>query len=235
MTAAAAQELYVYHLPPSSLRKGQRAAMTLFTAQAPYRDVYTWEVRVQREDIATAPSGAGVASPLRLAENQVWRQLELSNTGDIPWTTGAAIILQGQQPLAQELLTYTSPKAACRVPVTVAIDVRGSFAEEETGRDLNALTWDGHAYAKIKQRGQLTLSSYKQQPIEAEILLRFGGKAEEVSDGGTVALSPYRAEDWNQYRGSPAVNNGSTVRWKTTLQPGQAFRPTVQSHFYTRH
>jgi hypothetical protein len=217
------------------LRKGQRAALSLFTAQAPYRDVYTWDVRVQRDDIATAPSGAGVASPLRLAENQVWRQLELTNPTDVPWTTGAALILEGQQPLAQELLTYTSPRGSCRVPVTVAIDVRSSFREEETDRQLNALNWDGHAYAKLTQRGRLALTNYKRQPIEAEITLRFGGKVDQVSDNGSSSLSPYRAEDWNQYRGSPAVNNSSTVRWTTTLPAGQTFQPTVQYHFFARH
>jgi hypothetical protein len=235
LTAAAAQELFVYSLPKFSLRKGERAAIPVSAAPAPYRDVYTWDVQVKHEDIATAPSGSGAASPLTLSTNEVWRQIELTNPGGMPWTTGPALIMQGGQPLAQELLTYTSPKASCRVPVTVAVDVRGSFTADEIDRQLQALTWDGHRYAQIHQRAELNVTNFKQQPVELEITVRFGGRADEASHDGEVSLGPHRAEDWNQYRGATAVNNSSTVRWKIHLEPGQSFRPTVKYHYYARH
>ena len=44
--------------------------------------------------------------------------------------------------LAQELLTYTSPGGAVRVPVTVSVDTRGRQFEKETARDLRVLKWD---------------------------------------------------------------------------------------------
>ncbi len=235
LTAAPAQELFVYNLPKFSLRKGERAAISIYNTQAPYRDVYTWDVHVKREDIATAPSGSGVGSPLILSRNEVWRQIQLTNTTDMPWTTGAALIMQGGQPLAQELLTYTSPKASCRVPVTVAIDVRGSFKAEEIDRQLQALTWDGHHYARLRQRATLDVTSFKPQPIDLEIAVRFGGRAEQASDEGRIALAPYRDDDWNQYRGSPAVNNSSSVHWAVKLEAGKTFRPTVEYSFYARH
>jgi hypothetical protein len=235
LTAAGAQELFVYHVDRLTLGKGERAIVPIFTAQAPYRDVYTWNVFVKRNDIATAPSGSGVASPLILSKNEVWRQIELTNTTDAPWTTGAAMIMEAGQPLAQELLTYTSPKGVCRVPITVAVDLRGSFSERETARQLKALTWNSTQYAKISQRATLTLRSHKANAVDAEITLRFGGKADEASADGSVILSPYRAEDWERYRGHPAVNNSSTVVWKKTLEPGSQFEATVDYHFYTRH
>jgi hypothetical protein len=235
LTAAGAQELFVYHVDRLTLRKGERAIVPIFTAQAPYRDVYTWNVFVKRNDIATAPSGSGASSPLILSNNEVWRQIELTNTTDAPWTTGAAMIMEGGQPLAQELLTYTSPKGVCRVPITVAVDLRGSFAERETGRQLKALTWNHSEYAKISQRATLSLWSHKANAVDAEITLRFGGKADEASADGSVTLSPYRAEDWERYRGDPAVNNSSTVVWKKSLEPGSQFEATVDYHFYTRH
>jgi len=235
LTAAGSQELFVYHIDRLTLLEGERAIVPIFTTKAPYRDVYTWDVFVKRNDIATAPSGSGVASPLVLSKNQVWRQIELANTTDAPWTTGAVMIMEGGQPLAQELLTYTSPKGVCRVPVTVAVDLRGSFLEHETGRQLKALTWNGHHYARITQRASLRLRSYKARAVDVEITLRFGGKATEASAGGSITLSPYRAEDWEQYRGDPAVNNGSTVVWEKSLEPGDAFEATVDYHFFTRH
>jgi hypothetical protein len=234
LTAAGAQDLFVYNLPKLSLKKGERTAVPIVTSEAPYRDVYTWDLHVTRQDIAAAPSGSGVGSPLVLSQNKVWRQIELTNNTKLPWTTGAAMIMAGGQPLAQELLTYTSPQDICRVPVTVSVDLRGSFREEEIDRQLNALTWDGYRYAKIEQRAALALRNHKAETVEVEITFRFGGKATEVSDDGKVTLAPYRAEDWQNYRGQPAVNNSSTVFWKVTLEPGETFEPTVDYNFYTR-
>ena len=234
LTASGAQDLFVYNLPNLSLKKGERAAVPILTTEVPYRDVYTWDLHVQRSDIATAPSGSGIQSPLTLSKNKVWRQIELTNNTNVPWTTGAALILSGQQPLAQELLTYTSPKDSCRVPVTVSVDTRGSFSENEVKRDLKALSWSGYNYAKISQQAKLDLCNNKSETINAEITFRFGGKAEKVSNEGQITLASYRAEDWQRYRGDPSVNNSSIVRWKVSLKPGETFEPTVDYHFYTR-
>ncbi len=236
LAAAAAEELFVYGLPSLRLRQGERAAVPVLSdVQVPYRDVYTWDVHVKQEDIATAPSGSGAVSPLTLSENEVWRQLEITNSGQVPWTTGTALIMRGHQPLAQELLTYTPPQASTRVPVTVAVDVRGSFAAEEIDREMGALTWEGRQYAKIRQQAELQVTNYKNQPIELEITVRFGGRADEVSDAGHVTLGPFRADDWNQYRGSTAVNNSSTVRWTLELEAGETLAPTVSYHYFARH
>ncbi len=235
LTATGAQDLFVYNLPPMTLRKGERAAVPIFSTEVPYRDVYTWDLHLKRNDIATAPSGSGVQSPLALSQNKVWRQIELINNSNLPWTTGAAMIMQGRQPLGQELLTYTSPKDYCRVPVTVSVHTRGSFDEIETRRALKALRWSSYDYAKIYQKASLDLCNNKSETIDVEITLRFGGKADQVSHEGKASLAPYRAEDWQNYRGHPGVNNSSVVVWKTTLEAGETFQPTVDYHFFTRH
>jgi hypothetical protein len=118
--------------------------------------------------------------------------------------------------------------------VTVSIDSRGSIQEEETGRELQALSWDNYRYAKILQKATLDLCNNKAETINAEITFRFGGKATKVSDDGKLTLAPYRADDWQNYRGHPAVNNSSVVTWKATLKPGETFQPTVEYHFFTR-
>lgn len=236
LAASAAEELFVYSLPPQRLRRGERAAVPVLTdIRAPYRDIYTWDVQIKQEDIATAPSGSGAVSPLALSQNEVWRQLEITNPAPVPWTTGTALILRGNQPLAQELLTYTPSQANTRVPVTVAVDVRGSFASEEIDRQMDALTWEGRAYARIRQRAELQVTNYKDQPIELEATVRFGGRADEISNAGQLTLGPFRADDWNQYRGSTAVNNSSTVRWTLEVEAGQTKLLTVSYHYFARH
>ncbi|MEK6248202.1 MAG: hypothetical protein N2C12_08485 [Planctomycetales bacterium] len=234
LTATGAQDLFVYNLPAFTLHKGERAAIPVLSARVPYRDIYTWDFHMKRTDIAAAPSGSGVESPLVLSQNKVWRQIELINNTKLPWTTGAAMIMEGNQPLAQELLTYTSPTDFCRVPVTVSVDTRGSFSENEIRRQLEALKWGGYQYAKIFQQAALDVCNNKAEPIHLEITFRFGGKVDKVSDEGKVTLAPFRQEDWQQYRGHPAVNNSSVVVWNTTLKAGETFRPIVDYHFFTR-
>ena len=235
LTAAGAQDLFVYKLPKLTLAKGERSAVPIFTAEAPYRDIYTWDVHITRPDIAAAPSGSGVQSPLELSKNEVWHQILLTNNTNLPWTTGAAMIMQGNQPLAQELLTYTPPKDEVRVPVTVSVDTRGSLTEKETGRELKSLTWDGYNYARIEKQITLDLCNNKPIGIDAEITLRVGGKVDEASNDGVVTLSPFNAADWVRYQGHPAVNNSSHVTWKVKLKPGETFVPTVNYHYFTRN
>ena len=71
--------------------------------------------------------------------------------------------------------------------------------------------------------------------IEAEITLRVGGKADKTSPEGEVTLGAFDPADWVQYQGHPAVNNSSTVVWKTKLKPGEKFEPSVKYHYFTRH
>lgn len=235
LTASGAQDLFVYNLPKITLARGERSAVSIFNADCPYRDIYTWDVHVNRQDIEAAPSGGGVVSPLTLSKNEVWHQILLTNNTNLPWTTGAAMITQGDQPLAQELLTYTPPKDDARVPLTIAIDARGSFDEKEIGRDLKALQWDGYNYARIEKESTVHLCNNKKTPMEVEITLRVGGKVTKATEEGSVVLGAYRAEDWTNYQGHPAVNNSSTVTWKTKLDPGETIEPKVTYHFFTRH
>jgi hypothetical protein len=235
LTAAGAQDLFVYSLPKLTIGKGERGAVSIFNAAVPYKDIYTWDVHVSRQDIEAAPSGAGVASPLTLSKNEVWHQIELTNATNVPWTTGAALIMQGQQPLSQELLTYTSPKNEVRVPVTVSVDTRGSFDEKETGRELNAVSWGGYPYARIEKEARLHLCNNKPIDIDVEITLRLGGKVTETSHDGKVVLGGFNAVDWRDYQGHPAVNNSSQVTWRVKLKPGENFEPTVAYHYFTRH
>ena len=123
-----------------------------------------------------------------LSKNEVWHQIVLTNNTNLPWTTGAAMIMQGNQPLAQELLTYTPPKDEVRVPVTVSVDTRGSSTEKEIGRELKALQWDGYNYARIDKEMKLDLCNNKPIEIEAEITLRVGGKVDKASHDGDVTL-----------------------------------------------
>lgn len=235
LTAGGAQDLFIYNLPKITLGRSDRIAVPIFSTDVPYRDLYTWDVYVTKADVDAAPSGSGLNSPLTLSKNEVWHQILLTNNTNLPWTTGAVMIMQGNQPLAQELLTYTPPKDDVRVPVTISVDTRGSLTEQEVGRALNALQWDSYNYARIDREMSLDLCNNKPMAIEAEITLRVGGKVDQASQDGKITLAAFNAADWVQYNGHPAVNNSSTVSWKVKLEPGDNFKPTINYHHFTRH
>jgi len=228
------QDLFVYHLQRLTLKKGERASLPILTTKVRYRDVYTWDIQLKHTE-TFSPSGSTEQSPLVLSENKVWRQVELINDTRMPWTTGAAMFVEGSQPLAQELLTYTSPGSQCRIPVTVAVDLRGRVEDRETGRKAEKVLWRGHHYTRVDGKIDIELENNKQGAVPVEVRLRFGGKADSATADGTIRLNSFRNEDWDNYRGEPAVNNSSQVTWKATVASGECFRPEVNYHFYLRH
>ncbi len=233
LTGSGGNDLYVYELGPLTLKQGERATVPILRTEVAYRDIYTWDIEVTHAETYAA-SSSGAPSPLILTENRVWRQIELINDTDIPWTTGAAMFVDGFQPLAQELLTYTSPGGICRVPVTVAVDLKGRVEDSETKRDLNAIKWQGYDYARVQGKIAIELANNKTDAVPVEVKLRFGGTAKEASSDGQITLESFRASDWRDQRGSQ-INNSSVVRWTANIEPGECFKPTVGYEFFLKY
>ena len=232
LNGKATQDLFVYELDAMSLKKGERASVPILETSVGYRDVYTWEILVKHAETFEAIKG-GSRSPLQLSENKVWRQIELLNGSEVPWTTGAAMLMEGFQPLAQELLTYTSPGGTCRIPVTVAVDMRGDADDQEVDRELNALSWRRDSYARVKGKISASLRNRKSVKVPVEVSVRFGGKATKATNDGEILLSPYRAEDWDGR--SDEINNSSVVRWKAEIEPGKQFEAAIDYEFLFRN
>lgn len=232
LSAGGAGDLFIYHLPPMTLKKNQRTAVNILTARVGYKDVYTWDIMFKRQANDLSPAGQGVASPLKLSQNKIWHQIELVNTTAMPWTTGPVMIMSGPQPLGQDLLTYTSPRDAVRVPVTVSTDVRGMLSESESGRELNALKYDRRDYARIGKTLKLNVCNHKSSDILLEVTARFAGRATAATHEGIVTLDGHSPKYWSHFRGSEAVNNSSHIIWRTSLEPGELFEPTVEYHYY---
>ncbi|QDV27612.1 hypothetical protein [Aureliella helgolandensis] len=226
-------DLFVYELASMTLKRGQRALVPILRTDVDYRDIYTWDLEIMHSESFATTSAASI-SPLVLSESKVWRQVELINNTDIPWTTGAAMLMDDQQPLAQELLTYTSPGGICRVPVTVSVDLRGKVDDSEVQRELNALKWRGQNFLRVEGLIEAELANNKLVPVPVEVRLRFGGKATQVSDDGRITLEAFRQDDWHERRGN-AINNSSMIFWSQTVMPGECFKPTVNYEFYLQH
>ncbi|UCD58202.1 MAG: hypothetical protein JSV16_03560, partial [Candidatus Hydrogenedentota bacterium] len=175
------QDLFLYHIPQLTLRAGERAVVPLVSTNIPFRHIYTWNVRLTRSGTEAVPGRGMHASPVRLLKNEVWHQIELTNKTDVPWTTGAAMVMDDYLPVAQELLTYTSVAGKCQLPLTVAVDIRGTYEEEETARELRAIRFDGNDYVRISKKGTLRVTNYKKESVFLMITCEFGGNATEAS------------------------------------------------------
>ena len=234
------QDLFVYSLGAVSLAKGARATVPLWQATAPLRHLYTMDVQVVRNHRSGEHTyQSAKSSPVeparrgnRISASPVWHELELSNTGATPWTTGAALLLKGTLPLGQDILTYTSPGAKSLLPMTIAVDLRGKYEEKEVDRQSNALSWSNETYSLVKKQGTVTITSYRKEASPVRVTVSVGGRAEDASDGGKIVVNDLQADDWAG--GAYAVNNHSDLSWEFTLDPGQSKTLTYSFSFYVR-
>lgn len=249
LAASGSSDLFVYSVPSLSLAQGARATLPLWQSDVPLKHLYTVDIALGRDARggksyvqqhrahfdARGRRQQANQSPLELAEHKVWHQLQLSNEGDVPWTTGAALTMRGLLPLGQDMLTYTPPGADALLPLTVAVDVCAEYDEVEASRNANHTTWDGHRYARIVKKATVKLCNYRAKPSEMRIKLGLGGKVLEVSDGGVLKINDFRAEDWtnNGYAGR-GINNHTDIEWTLELEAGANKELTFTYEFFIR-
>jgi hypothetical protein len=236
--SAESPDFFIHPLTAMDLPKGARAVVPLWSDEVQTRNLYTLDVQVRRNpnDSDTVQYGSGRGSmgspsPLRLARAEVWHQLELKNGTKYPWTTGPVLVMRGQVPQAQELLTYTTRGGDTLVPLTVATDVRALHEEVELERKQDALESNRGRYALIRKKGTITLSNPRSERTPLRIQLSTGGKVEGVKGGGTVKVDDFRPEDWGN-NGLAAVNSHSEVNWTLTLEPGERKTLTYEVNFW---
>ncbi|MFP2924410.1 hypothetical protein ACLESO_04170 [Pyxidicoccus sp. 3LG] len=225
--ASESPDFFIHPLAAMDLPKGSRAVVPLWREEVQTRDLFTLDMQVRRDPHASdtvqygsSKSAAGSPSPLRLAQAQVWHQLELKNETKYPWTTGPVLVMRGDVPQAQELLTYTARGSATQVPLTVATGVRVFHEESELERKQDALESNRGRYALIRKKGTISLSNPRSERTPLRIRLSTGGKVEQVSAGGRVKVDDFRMEDWGN-RDLAAVNSHSEIEWMLTLEPGE--------------
>lgn len=234
LTGEGSQDLFVYTIPKLTLRAGERAAVPILSKEIPFKHLYTWDVHLQRSAVTGLSSKGVHLSPVKLLKNDVWHQIEINNTTGLPLTTGAALAMDGLLPIAQELLTYTPIAGKTQMPLTVAVDIRGTYEEEEISREANSIKFDGHSYVQIAKEGKLKVTNYKNENISLLITAQFGGNCTKASDDGQFTLVDFSRSDWSNFQGHPALIGHSKVSWQLKLKAGETREVTCQYHYYTR-
>jgi len=164
----AATDYKVYTKENLTLRRGEKAIVTLFTRKISFSHIYHW------------------SPPERMTHSLV-----LHNTTDTPWTTGPCLVMSDGQPLSEDLLKYTPRGARGEVPVTAAVNIAHSRSERETDRELNAHQVRTTVYFDlVTLDGELKLHNYEGRTVEIVIRNPVSGKPVAASDDGTVQTDP---------------------------------------------
>ena len=161
---AGANDYTVYTRKDMTLRRGEKAIVTLFVKRIKYGHVYRW----------TVPGDLG-------------HNLVLYNNTDSSWTTGPCLAISGNNPLSEDLLKYVPKGGRGELPVTTAINVAHNQIETEVDRKLKAHQPTHNQFLDlVTLDGELTMRNYEKEDIDLIVSIRIDGKALTASDEGAI-------------------------------------------------
>lgn len=162
--SAGGSDYTVYTKKDMTLRRGEKAIVTLFTKKIRYSHIYRW-----------TPPG------------RMNHLLRLHNDTDSAWTTGPYIAISGGRPLSEDLLSYTPKGAYAEILVTEAVNIASNKQEYEDDRELKAHNPSPHVYwDRVTLRGELKLRNFEKRDVDIVIHVQVPGKPLEASDDGQI-------------------------------------------------
>ena len=168
MGGAAATDYTVYTKKDLTLRRGEKAIVTLFTKKIKYSHIYRW-------------------SPPEKMEHS----LVLHNQTDTAWTTGPCLALSAERPLSEDLLKYTPKGANGELPVTAAINIAHDKSEKEIDRKLNAHSPSPNVnFDLVTLEGKLQLRNYEKRTVDIVISNSIPGKPTVADNKGAISVDP---------------------------------------------
>jgi hypothetical protein len=215
------EDLFFFNQKQISLRKGERAEYTIFSAHVPYEHVFECSL----SDISGIDEwGNRRQQDGRERGNRlpVWHCLKLTNTTPYPWTTGPALVMKGDAPLAQNQLNYLARGAAGLLRLTYAPDISVQQGEDETSRRDDVVI-NRSRYTEVQVQGTVSLRNHKNEPVKMEVSKTLSGAVLSASDAAKTS----RLTD--EIRG---INPQSLIRWSFTLAAGAARKLTYAYKIY---
>ena len=164
MGGAAATDYTVYTKNDVTLRRGEKAIVTLFTRKITYSHIYRW-------------------SP----PEQMGHSLVLHNRSDTAWTTGPCLAISEQRPLSEDLLKYTPKGGNGELPVTTSINVAHYKTEREIERKLKAHSVHTTYFDLVTLEGELKLRNFEKRTVDIVITNPLPGKPLEAGEKGTLS------------------------------------------------
>jgi hypothetical protein len=166
MEGAAATDYTVYTKQDLTLRRGEKAIVTLFVKKIRYSHIYRW-----------SPPGA------------MEHSLVLNNQTDSAWTTGPCLALSEDRPLSEDLLKYTPKGSRGELPVTAAINVAHEKNEREVERKLKAHSPSHEVYFDlVVLEGKLKLRNFEKRAVDLVITNPIPGKPLTADRSGELSV-----------------------------------------------
>jgi len=170
------------HLPPSesvgsgdysvytknhvTVRRGERAVVTLMTTRIRYHHTYMWNTG-----------------------SDIEHRLSLSNSTTTPWTTGPCLALFGTQPLSEDMLKYTPVNGRGELTVTTAINIAKQIMESEVDRKLKSHEPQPNQFFDlVTVGGHLKIKSYERSPVQIRVRKTVLGKPIFASENGVLSV-----------------------------------------------
>jgi len=172
MESAAANDYTVYTKKDLTVRRGEKAIVTLFVKKIRYTHLYRW-------------------SP----PQEVQHFLALRNDTDTPWTTGPCLAVSGERPLSEDLLKYTPKGGSGEIPVTAAMNIANEQTEKEIDRKLKAHEPSPTFFVDlVTVEGTLKVRNFEKRPVSVAVTAAVQGKPLGASDDGAVSVDATRLQ-----------------------------------------
>ncbi|NQT11565.1 MAG: hypothetical protein HQ582_02380 [Planctomycetes bacterium] len=168
LEGAAGTDYTVYTKKDLTLRRGEKAILTLFTKKITYSHHYRW-----------SPPG------------RMEHFLLLHNATDTAWTAGPCLALSAERPLSEDLLKYTPKGSHGSLPVTAAINIAHRKTEREIDRQLKAHSPTHNVnYDLVTLEGTLKLRNYEPRSVAIAISDPVPGKPTVADSDGAISIDP---------------------------------------------
>ncbi len=210
-----AEDLFFYSIPGFSCKYKERVTKNLFDGNIPYSHVYTWDVPNQKtlaEWNQSQPRGEAAASPL-----DVWHCIRLTNSLNVPWSTGMVEFVSQGRLAGQSALTFTNPGEHVLVRLNKSMETMVSLSEETLSSEQ--VEHKGRSRQKYTVEGTLTMKNISGSAMDMRVSKAVIGTPSAVSDDGEMASLP----NWQR-----VMNPDGKFQWKITLKPGEEKKLTYQ-------
>ena len=166
MEGAGGADFTVYAKKDLTVRRGEKAIVTLFVKKIKYSHLYRWPT----------------PEPLQ-------HFLVLHNQTDTAWTTGPCLAVSQGSPLSEDLLKYVPKEGQGELPVTTAINVAQEQKESEVDRKLKAHEPSHQFFVDlVTLEGELKMRNYEKTAITVIVSAPVAGKPLSASHDGIVSL-----------------------------------------------
>lgn len=206
------EDLFLYPIENITLARGETACVPLFTADVPYKHIYTWKIPDMLDTDERYGRNRNRQQNGQPLADEVWHCCRLTNNMNMPWTTSPAIFIKDGQFIGQDTCYYTAPAAETTIRINRAMNLMAESAEFEVERTRNAKHFHGSSYDLVKVKGELRLQNRLGKSVDVEIKKNLSG---EVLD-----TTP-EAKDIPTAKGLKRVNPRHVLVWDIKLKPGQ--------------